>query len=259
MTDNEKSNDLNRREALGLIAASSAAAVTVGSVSILGSNAASAVGISSAASTPGAFVYTEVQISVPFDQAPWPKINEDIKKQPGFLNKTWLSGVKTNSLGGIYAFDSIENAQNFVTGYFPEEAGSFDAAHNTRVFDAPIVREASMDLGSPFFGVEPSAKPGAFVYTEVQLNMPFKRFPWAKRNRILKQEPGLITKTWLSGLHTNTIGGIDAFDTVENAKAFALKSFPETARKLNAAFYTRVFDASVTETASRDMYSPFYA
>ena len=77
---------------------------------------------------PKAFVYTEVQISVPFDQAPWQQINTVIKKQLGFMNKTWFSGVKTNSLCGIYAFDSIENALSFVTGYFPEEAGGFGAA-----------------------------------------------------------------------------------------------------------------------------------
>ncbi|MDA7949481.1 MAG: hypothetical protein MPJ78_18625 [Hyphomicrobiaceae bacterium] len=100
--------------------------------------------------------------------------------------------------------------------------------------------------------------PKAFVYTEVQISVPFEKAPWQARNPILKKQQGLIAKTWLSGLHTNTIGGVDAFDTVENAKAFAVDVFPETARKLNAAFYTRVFDASLTKEASRDMQSPFY-
>ena len=206
-----------------------------------------------------AFVYTEVQISVPFTEAPWREVNQAIKKQPGFINKTWFSGVNNNSLGGIYAFDSIENAQKFVTGYFPEEAAGFGAAHNTRIFDAMIVKAASKDMGSPHFGIDPWKKPGAFVYTEVQVNVPFEKAPWPDRNPILKQQPGLIAKTWLSGLHTNTLGGVDAFDTVENAQIFALQDFPKTAAKMNAAFYTRVFDASVTEEASRDMHSPFYA
>ena len=60
--------------------------------------------------TPKAFVYTEVAISVPFDQAPWPSINETIKKQPGFLNKTWLHGHGTGSIGGFYSFASRENS-----------------------------------------------------------------------------------------------------------------------------------------------------
>ena len=40
-----------------------------------------------------AFVYTEIQASVPFPQAPWKEINKALKQQPGILNKTWLSGV----------------------------------------------------------------------------------------------------------------------------------------------------------------------
>lgn len=62
-----------------------------------------------------AFVYAELQISVPFDQAPWREVNPTILQQRGVLNKTWLAGVGNDSLGGIYAFDTIGNAQKFVT------------------------------------------------------------------------------------------------------------------------------------------------
>jgi len=119
------------------------------------------------------------------------------------------------------------------------------------VFDATLVKEASLGLNSPHFGAKPDQTPGAFVYTEVQVNVPFANAPWQERNPVLKQQPGLLAKTWLSGLHTNTLGGVDTFDTLENAKAFALDAFPQTALKMNAAFYTRVFDASVTAEASR--------
>lgn len=210
------------------------------------------------AAQPKAFVYTEVQISVPFADAPWRQISEKIREQPGFLNKTWLSGLGNNSLGGFYAFDSTENALRFVTGYFPTEPRAFGVAHNTRVFDATAVEEASRDLDSPHFGVQPVRKPGAFVYTEVQVNAPFESAPWRERNPVLRDTPGLIAKTWLSGLNTNTLGGLDAFDTVENAKTFAIDAFPETAARMNAAFYTRVFDAAVTEEASRLLSSPYY-
>lgn len=206
-----------------------------------------------------AFVYTELQISVPFAEAPWHEISLAIQQQPGFISKTWLAGVGNNSLGGIYSFDGVENAQKFVTGYFPAEAKKFGVAHNTRVFDATIVEDASKDINSPHFGYRLTQTPGAFVYTEVQVNVPFENAPWTKRNPVLKQQRGLIAKTWLSGLHTNTLGGIDAFDTVENAKTFALEAFPETAARLNAAFYTRVFDANITEEASRFLNSPYYS
>lgn len=205
-----------------------------------------------------AFVYTELQISVPFARAPWQTLNGDLLQQPGLLNKTWLAGIGNDSLGGFYAFDSIENAQRFVTGYFPAEAMRLGAAQTTRIFDATVVDEASRDLRSPYFGVSPIRNPGAFVYTEVQVSVPFDKAPWRKRNPVLRQQPGLLAKTWLSGLNTHTLGGIDVFDTVEHAQRFALAVFPETAKRLNAAFYTRVFDARVAEEASRQMRSPFY-
>lgn len=208
--------------------------------------------------TPKAFVYTEVAISVPFDQAPWPTINDEIKKQPGFLNKTWLHGHGTGSIGGFYAFDSRENASKFVTGYFPTEPRAFGVAHNTRVFDAEIVRDASEDMGAAHFGELPATKPGAFVYTELQLSVPFETFDWRTRNEKLKQVPGLQSKIWLCGVSTNTLGGFDAFDTVETALDFAVNQFPEVAADLGAALYTRVFDATTTENASGQMGSPFY-
>ncbi len=207
---------------------------------------------------PRAFVYTEVQISVPFSDAPWRQISETIRQQPGFLNKTWLSGAGNNSLGGFYAFDSIEAAQRFVTVYFPTEPRAFGVGHNTRIFDAAAVAEASADIGSPHFGVEVESKPGAFVYTEVQISVPFEKAPWRERNPVLRATPGLISKTWLSGLGTQTLGGMDAFDTLENARSFAIDAFPEAAAKMNAAFYTRIFDAVATEEASRLLNSPYY-
>ncbi len=209
--------------------------------------------------TPKAFVYTELQMSVPFNDIPWHQINTNIKKQPGFINKTWLAGVGNQSGGGLYAFDSIENAQKFVTGYFPDEAKGFGVAQTTRVFDADVTKLASIDMNSVYYNGKIETKPGAYVYTEVQLHVvPFDNGPWRKLNPVLKQQPGLLSKTWLSGLNTGTPGGLYAFDTIENAKKFAIEYFPSEAASLNAAFYTRVFDASITEAASREMNSPFY-
>lgn len=208
---------------------------------------------------PEAFVYTELQISVSFDQAPWPEINNTIKAQPGFLSKTWLSGHGTNSLGGFYAFSSAADARAFVTGYFPSEAAKFGAPQLTRLFDARVVEDASRDLNSPHFGDDLPFPPGAYVYTEIQVSKPFADFPWQERNEALKGVPGLLAKTWLSGIGTNTLGGFDVFDTFENAEQFALETFPKTAASLDTAFATRIFDATVTEAASRDMGSPYYA
>ena len=207
-----------------------------------------------------AYVYTELQISMPFEQVPWKAINTKIKKQPGFVNKTWLSGVGNQSAGGFYVFDSIDNAKEFVTNYFPSEAKAFGVAQTTRVFNALTTEEASRDMGSVYWGANIDKEPGAYVYTEVQLYVqPFNEAaPWRSLNPVLKQQPGLLSKTWLSGLHNATPGGFYAFDTLENAKKFATEYFPKEAAALNAAFYTRVFDAKATKEASIQMNSPYY-
>lgn len=209
--------------------------------------------------TAKSFVYTELQISVPFDRAPWQEVNQTLLQQTGIMNKTWLAGVGNDSLGGLYAFDSIDSARKFVTGYFPNEARRFGVAQTSGVFDAQIVREASVDMNSVHFGARPDRVPGAFVYTQIQVNVPFGEAPWREINPVLKAQQGLLSKTWLSGVNTNTLGGIYAFDTIDNARAFALNHFPAEAAALSAPFYTRLFDATVTEAASREMRSPFYS
>jgi hypothetical protein len=205
-----------------------------------------------------AFVYTELQISVPFDQYPWRDINPLLRAQPGFRNKTWLSGIGTNSTGGLYEFDSIENAKAFVTGYFPAAAARRGVAQTSRVFDGSVVEEASRYLNSLHFGGTRSATPKAFVYTEAQISAPFDQAPWRDMNPILKAQPGLLHKTWLSGVHTNSVGGFYAFDTVENATNFVTTYFPTETAALNVAYTTRLFDATVVAEASREMGSAFF-
>lgn len=207
---------------------------------------------------PRGFLYTEVQIAVPFDDAPWKKINEAILRQPGFMSKTWLSGLGTNSLGGFYAFETLESAQRFATDYFPSEARGFGVAHTTRLFDAAVVEEASKALNSPQFGADPGKAPGAFVYTEVQVHRAFEDGLWKPRTEALRATPGLLSKTWLSGVHTQSLGGFEAFATLEQAKSYALDVFPKIAAGMEAAFQTRIFDATVTAEASRAMRSPYY-
>jgi hypothetical protein len=205
-----------------------------------------------------AFVYTELQISVPFADAPWRDLNPVLRQQPGFVGKTWLSGIANHSVGGLYEFDSIANAKRFVTGYFPAEAKKFGAAQTTRVFDGSVVEEASRFLNSLHFGGTLGDEPGAFVYTEAQISAPFDQAPWAAMNPVLKAQPGLLHKTWLSGINTQSVGGFYAFDTVENATRFATDYFPTEAKALDVAYTTRLFDAAIVKDASRDMHSPFF-
>lgn len=205
-----------------------------------------------------AFVYTELQNSVPFDAAPWRELNPVILQQPGFRNKTWLSGAINNSVGGFYEFDTIENAKRFVTGYFPGEARKFGVAQTTRVFDGAVVEEASRYLNSVHFGAAVPTTPGAFVYTEAQIAADFAEAPWRAMNPILKAQPGLLHKTWLSGVHTRSVGGFYAFDTLENATRFVTDYFPTEAAALDVAYTTRIFDAALVADASRGVNSQFF-
>lgn len=99
-----------------------------------------------------AFVYTEVQLSVPFDQAPWRDLNPVLLQQPGLNNKTWLSGVPNNSVGGFYEFDTLADAQRFAQDYFPTEAKKLGASFTTRVFDGAVTEEASREMRSVHYG-----------------------------------------------------------------------------------------------------------
>lgn len=205
-----------------------------------------------------AFVYTELQISLPFSDTPWRELNPVLLDQPGLLNKTWLSGAGNHSVGGFYTFSELRQAQSFVNDYFPAEAKKIGAPQTTRIFDGIAVKEASIDMNSPHFGTKASQEPGAYVYTEVQVGLPFGQAPWKDLNPILKAQPGLLSKTWLSGISSHTLGGLYAFDTLENAQHFAQHYFPTEAAQLKAAFTTRVFDARATKEASLEMRSPFY-
>jgi len=186
------------------------------------------------------------------------EVNKLIRQQPGFRNKTWLSGIGNLSTGGFYEFDSIENAKKFAVDYFPAAARRRGVAQTTRVFDGSVVEEASRYLNSAHFGGTVTVKPGAFVYTEVQISAPFDQAPWRQLNPVLKAQPGLLHKTWLSGVHTHSVGGFYAFDTIENATRFATDYFPTETAALNVAYTTRLFHASVVEAASREMNSPFF-
>lgn len=205
-----------------------------------------------------AFVYTELQNSLPFDSAPWRELNPVLVRQPGFLTKTWLSGVGNGSVGGFYEFDSLENARAFVTDYFPGEARRFGVAQTTRIFDAEPVEEASRFLNSVHFGGTVTTQPGAYVYTEAQIAADFADAPWRAMNPVLKAQPGLLHKTWLSGINTRSVGGFYAFDTIANATRFVTDYFPTEAKQLNVAYTTRLFDGAVVAEASRQTRSHFY-
>ncbi len=97
------------------------------------------------------FVYAEYQVSIPFEQIDWKPINVEMKKFSGLKSKTWLSGINTNTLGGFYEFDSVENAQNYIDGLLIPFASKIDANLSVKIFDGNITEEANMGINSPFY------------------------------------------------------------------------------------------------------------
>lgn len=204
------------------------------------------------------FVYTELQLSRPFAEVGWRASNPVLRRQPGLVNKTWLAGIGTHSVGGFYEFSSLADAAGFAVHAFPARARDAGVAQTTRIFDGSVVEEASRQLNSLHFGGVRRQAPGAFVYTEAQISAPFDEAPWREMNPVLKAQPGLLHKTWLSGVHTRSVGGFYAFDTVENATRFVTDYFPTETQALGVAYTTRLFDGASVAEASRGLDSPFF-
>lgn len=38
---------------------------------------------------------------------------ESINQEPGFISKVWIENAETEESGGIYMFDTLENAKNY--------------------------------------------------------------------------------------------------------------------------------------------------
>jgi len=98
------------------------------------------------------YLYAEIQVSAPFSQIDWPSINVAMKKEKGLKSKTWLSGVNTNTVGGFYEFDSVENAKAYAVGYLAKAAEQIGGSLTVRLYDGDVVEAASRGMASPFYG-----------------------------------------------------------------------------------------------------------
>ncbi|MDM8016240.1 MAG: YdhR family protein [Rhizobium sp.] len=97
-----------------------------------------------------------------------------------------------------------------------------------------------------------------FLYAEFQNSVPFTEAVWKEANVLMQEVPGLLTKTWLSGVGNSSVGGFYSFDSVESADAYARGLLSEFAKASNASLTVKLFDGDVVATASRSMQSPFY-
>ncbi len=97
-----------------------------------------------------------------------------------------------------------------------------------------------------------------FLYAEIQVSIPFAAIDWPAINDTMQKEKGLVSKTWLSGIGTHSIGGFYEFDSVENAKAYATGYLAAAAVQLGGSLSVKIFDGDIVEAASRGMNSPYY-
>lgn len=97
-----------------------------------------------------------------------------------------------------------------------------------------------------------------FVYTELQFSIPFDSVPWKEMNPNLLSIDGLVRKTWLSGMNSNSVGGFYEFDSLEKAQHFAWNIFPLEAKNFGVSFMTKIFNGDIVEEASKEMKSPHY-
>jgi hypothetical protein len=97
------------------------------------------------------FLYAEFQVSIPFDQIDWQTINVEMKKYVGLKSKTWLSGIKTHTVGGFYEFDSVENAQSYIDGLLIPFVKQVNGNLSIKIFDGEITQEANIGMLSPIY------------------------------------------------------------------------------------------------------------
>lgn len=97
-----------------------------------------------------------------------------------------------------------------------------------------------------------------FIYAEYQVSIDFNQIDWKSINVEMKKFPGLKSKTWLSGVNNNTVGGFYEFDTLENAQKYINGLLIPFASQINGNLSVKIFDGDVTQEANIGMNSPFY-
>ena len=103
------------------------------------------------------------------------------------------------------------------------------------------------------------SNPGkVFLLAELQISMPFTEEVWREANPAMQKVPGLISKTWLSGIDSNSVGGFYEFDSMKNARAYADGMLAQFAKRTGAQQSVKFFDGDVVSEASRGMSSPFF-
>lgn len=98
-----------------------------------------------------------------------------------------------------------------------------------------------------------------FLYAEYQVSIPFDQIDWRPINVEMKRFPGLKSKTWLSGINNQTVGGFYEFDSLADAQNYIDGLLLPFAKKISGNLSVKLFDGEITLDANIGMNSPFYS
>ena len=97
-----------------------------------------------------------------------------------------------------------------------------------------------------------------FLYVEFQISKDFTELDVGEINAQMKEFPGLISKTWLSGLNNNSLGGFYEWDSLENVQNY-IDNYLAPGMKVYGSLTVKLFNGDIVSDASIDMNSPFYS
>lgn len=97
-----------------------------------------------------------------------------------------------------------------------------------------------------------------FLYCEYQISKDFGELDIATINPAMKEFPGLVSKTWLSGVNTKSVGGFYEFDSKDNAQNYVSNYLMPFVKDFDANITIRLFDGDIVAEASSGMNSPYY-
>ena len=96
-----------------------------------------------------------------------------------------------------------------------------------------------------------------FLYVEFQISQDFTELDIEEINSQMKAFPGLISKTWLSGIGNKSLGGFYEWDSLENVQNY-IDNYLAPGMKTYGSLTVKLFNGDVVRDASIDMSSPFY-
>jgi len=97
-----------------------------------------------------------------------------------------------------------------------------------------------------------------FLYAEYQTSTNFSDVNWNEINAEMKKFRGLISKTWLSGVNTGTVGGFYEFKNQTDAQAYIDELLIPFTKQIGGNLTVKLFDGEIVKEASLGMNSPFY-